>query len=144
MRITKAVITNINRSVTGLSLETGGILGSHDGKMIDEVVMDILAEKSERPCSYSPNVDFLNQNIRSWQEQNISFMGIFHTHFMSVKTLSCGDKKYITEIMNAMPDDITYLYFPIFVLPDRILVCYKAHKTADTVEIISEQLQIES
>lgn len=144
MRIEKSIIAVINNSVTDFPVETGGILGSHDGNVIDKVVMDIPAEELEKTCSYSPNVDFLNQNIRSWQEQNISFMGIFHTHFMSVKTLSCGDKKYITEIMNAMPDDITCLYFPVFVLPDRILVCYKAHKTADIVKIISEQLQIES
>lgn len=144
MKIKKSIIATINNSVVDFPIEAGGILGSHDGDVIDKVIVDIPDEKPEKPCSYSPNVDFLNQNIQLWQEQNILLKGIFHTHFMNVKTLSCGDKKYITEIMNAMPNDIDYLYFPIFVLPDKILVCYKAYKADSAVEIKSEELQIEA
>lgn len=143
MKIDCSVLDAINAFVSDYPPETGGILGSSDGKCVDKLVMDIPLKTSTRPCSYSPNVDFLNENIKIWQEQNVSFMGIFHTHFVGVKTLSCGDKKYINAIMAAMPDNIEQLYFPVFVLPDRTLVCYKAQRTCNEVEISSEELQIE-
>lgn len=143
MKITRSVLDAINTSVSDYPPETGGILGSHNGLLIDELVMDIPVEASDRPCSYYPNTDFLNENIEAWQQRNISFMGIFHTHFVGVKTLSCGDKKYINAIMAAMPDTIEFLYFPVFVLPERTLVCYKAQRACNEVEIFSEELQIE-
>lgn len=143
MRILKSVIDTINDSISGLPPETGGILGSHDNELIDEVVMDSPVPTNTRPCSYFPNVDFLNQNIKLWQDNGISFAGIFHTHFAGVKTLSCGDRKYINAIMCAMPQQINGLYFPVFVLPDRELVCYKAIRTNGIIDIQAEELVIE-
>ena len=143
MRILKSVIDTINDSILDMPPETGGILGSHDNELIDEVIMDSPGPTNTRPCSYFPNVDFLNQNIKLWQDNGISFAGIFHTHFAGVKTLSWGDKKYIDAIMKSMPSYIEYLYFPIFVLPDRELVCYKAIRTNGIIDIQAEELVIE-
>lgn len=143
MRISKSVIDTINNSISDLPPETGGILGSYDKELIDEVVIDSPSPTNTRPCSYFPNVDFLNQNIKLWQDNGISFAGIFHTHFAGVKTLSSGDKKYIDAIMKSMPSYIEYLYFPIFVLPDRELVCYKAIRSNKIIDIQTENLVIE-
>jgi len=143
VRASSSIMKVINASVSDYPPETGGILGSSDGQLIDKLVMDIPIETTDRPCSYSPNVEFLNENIATWQKHGVSFMGIFHTHFVGVKTLSHGDKKYINTIMATMPDTIEYLYFPVFVLPERILVCYKAQRVCDEVEISSEELEIE-
>ena len=143
MKIKRTVLEKINAAVPDTPPETGGILGSSDGNVIDRLIMDYPSEIPERLCSYSPNTDFLNSCISDWQESNISFIGIFHTHFVGVKTLSHGDKKYINTIMAAMPDTIEYLYFPVFVLPERILVCYKAQRVYNEVEISSEELEIE-
>ena len=41
--------------------------------------------------------------------------------------------------MQAMPAQIEYLYFPIFVLPERELVSYKAKKTGTKINIIREE-----
>lgn len=142
MKILNSIIKEINISVSDIPPETGGILGSSNGNVIDKLIMDHPSETPERPCSYSPNTNFLNHCINKWQENNISFMGIFHTHFVGVKTLSSGDRNYIYAIMAAMPDNIEYLYFPIFVLPDRILVCYKAVKCGSMVDILLDELQI--
>ena len=143
MRISKSVIDTINNSISDLPPETGGILGSHDNELIDEVIMDSPDPTNTRPCSYFPNVVFLNQNIKLWQDKVISFAGIFHTHFGGVKTLSCGDRKYINAIMCAMPQQITSLYFPVFVLPDRELVCYKAICSNGIVDICAEDIIVE-
>lgn len=138
MRILKSVIDTIDRSITDIPPETGGILGSRDNELIDEVVMDLPASTNTRACSYYPNVDFLNHTIELWQRNDISFMGIFHSHFVGVRTLSGGDVKYINAIMSAMPQSVEALYFPVFVLPDRELVCYRAKKTKGAVEIMTE------
>ena len=143
MRVSKSVIDIINNSISNQPYETGGILGSHDNKLIDEVVIDLPNHTNTRPCSYFPNVDFLNKNIESWQNRDIFFIGIFHTHFGGAKNLSCGDKKYICAIMDAMPRQIEYLYFPIFVLPNRELVCYKAMRLNGIVDIQAEDSVIE-
>lgn len=143
MRILKSVIDTINNLVSDQPLETGGILGGHDNELIDEVVMDLPDSTNTRPCSYFPNVDFLNHTIEKWQKNGVFFRGIFHTHFVGVKTLSCGDKKYINAIMNAMPSSVDSLYFPVFVLPNRELVCYRAIKRHRTVEICYEEIYFE-
>lgn len=143
MRILRSVTDKINDSISGLPPETGGILGSSDNKIIDTVVFDLPAPENTRPCSYFPNVEFLNQNIDQWQNNGISFMGIFHTHFGGVKTLSSGDKKYINAIMCAMPKGINTLYFPLYVLPERELVCYKAERLNGSVEILQDNTVVE-
>lgn len=143
MRISKSVTDIINNSISNQPYETGGILGSHDKSLINEVILDLPNFTNKRPCSYFPNVDFLNQSIESWQNKKIHFVGIFHTHFGGAKNLSCGDKKYIFAIMDAMPEQIDCLYFPVFVLPNRELVCYKAIRLNGIVDIQAEDLVIE-
>lgn len=143
MRIKKNVIDIINHRILDMPPETGGILGSQGNDIIDEVIVDLPDLTSSAPCSYFPNVDFLNQHIAAWQDNGIMFAGIFHTHFCGVKTLSQGDRKYITAIMCAMPHQFNILYFPVFVLPDRELVCYKAVRSNGIIDIQAENLIIE-
>lgn len=143
MRILKSIIDMIDSLVSEQPPETGGILGSHDNEFIDELVMDEPNPHAIKNCSYTPNISFLNQNIELWQNNNINFKGIFHTHYFGVKTLSCGDRKYITEIMHKLPKCIEYLYFPIFVLPNRELICYKAIRENEAILVEEEPLIIE-
>lgn len=128
MKISDTVVEIVNNSISGTPPETGGILGSRNQDAIDEVVMDLPNKRSESRCTYSPNVDYLNRQIGLWQEQGITFRGMFHTHFAGVRTLSDSDKEYIGRIMMAMPLQINTLYFPVFVLPDREFVCYTAER----------------
>lgn len=143
MRILKSVIDAIDSLVSEQPPETGGILGSHDNELIDELVMDEPNPRTIKNCSYTPNISFLNQNIELWQSNNINFKGLFHTHYYGIKTLSCGDKKYINEIMCGLPKCIQYLYFPIFVLPNRELICYNAIRGNKAILIEEEPLIIE-
>lgn len=142
MIIASTALEFIHNAITGLPPETGGILGSSDKVCIDEVVMDQHCTQNVRCCSYYPNVAFLNQRIQQWQTCGITFMGIFHTHFVGVKTLSQGDRQYINAIMRAMPEAVSTLYFPVYVLPERSLVCYRAKRTDGVVEIESDDLMI--
>ncbi len=68
-------------------------------------------------------------------------MGIFHTHFANVSTLSCADIVYIENIMRAMPETVQHLYFPLYLLPSRELVCYQACLKEGLLKITQEPCQ---
>lgn len=133
MYIHKHVIDYLKYNIDSKPPESGGILGSSQGNIIDNIVLDI--NTNSPCCTYSPNVEFLNNCIEEWDKSKINFLGIFHTHFADVETLSKADKSYINKIMKAMPKNIKKLYFPIYTLPGRNLICYKA-------EIVHEQIVI--
>lgn len=143
MEILKRVIDIINKAIPDVPPETGGIIGSSNGEIIDSVVIDHPNVSYGKVCSYSPNVEFLNNSIATWQCNAIEFKGLFHTHFAGVDTLSCADKRYITEIMNAMPETIKYLYFPVFVLPDRRIKGYRAERAGATIKITDEVVTVQ-
>ncbi len=138
MEITKASFDLINKMISGEPPETGGIVGSKDDHCITDVVLDKPNCSPERYCRYEPDVDYLNECIADWTDKGIYFKGIFHTHFAGVISLSDADTRYINKIMRAMPAQIEYLYFPVFVFPQRELICYKAEKTGTKINITYE------
>ncbi|MBR5272317.1 MAG: hypothetical protein IKU25_02840 [Clostridia bacterium] len=143
MTITKNVINRINAMISDEPPESGGIIGEGELEIISEVIFDVRQAVTPSYCFYSPNVEFLNSKIEVWQRENILFRGLFHTHFGNTRSLSVADKKYIIEIMNNMPECIQYLYFPIFVLPDREFVVYKAEKNNNgLITIVQDGLTI--
>lgn len=119
--------------------EIGGLLGGKN-YVINTIEFD--DGLPGQMCGYTPNVKRLNAVIEQWNQKNIHFMGMFHTHFFGVKTLSDFDKKYITRILDVMPEFITQLYFPIAVLPEKMLVPYIAIRKNPDVLIHEEKLFI--
>lgn len=142
MRIIKALFDKLNNAIPIEPPETGGILGSTDGEVIDYFIPDLPSDTGLHYCSYKPNVRYFNAKIAEWQERSIQFMGIYHTHFANVKTLSSADRTYIEQIMLAMPQGVGWLYFPIFTLPERVLTPYIALKCDKSVTIDNDELII--
>lgn len=122
--------------------ETGGILGCEENGIITHIVLDKGLEVSGQCCSYYPNVTFLNQCIETWMALGIRFWGLFHTHFAGVETLSKEDFLYIQKIMMAMPPSVTELLFPVYVLPERYFVSYKARRNDCRVFIERDSVNI--
>lgn len=118
--------------------ETGGILGGEDGIITAEYFDRGI--QNERMCSYIPNIKRLNKVIKQWQMENINFMGIYHTHFWSVETLSEADKRYISRILENMPPELKKLYFPIVVMPDKKIICYSTEQIQGKLVITREKL----
>ena len=118
--------------------EIGGMLGADRSGSICQVVVD--HSSSNNRHTYVPNVDWLNNIIAQWENWN--FSGLFHTHLNNQKTLSCGDRKYIKEILMAMPSDVTYLYFPLHVLPENKFYAFKAERINDEIIITEESVHI--
>lgn len=140
MIISKSIIEQLAEEIASVPPETGGIFGSKDGHIIDEVIFDKSVQAFN--CCYEPDIEYFNACIELWMTSGIEFKGLFHTHFASVKTLSDSDKSYITEIMSAMPSDVKKLYFPVYVLPDRELICYLAERQNDECLITVDELTI--
>lgn len=122
--------------------EIGGILGGYNG-VICCVVFDHGTQKQNiRKCHYTPDTEYLNRCIEDWENNEIDFYGIFHTHFFSVATLSGGDKRYMERIMQSMPNEKNELYFPVIVLPERKMVSYLCKRNAGKIEITEDRIHL--
>lgn len=141
VKIYNDILNEIIKQMPIVPPEAGGIIGGKDGQVC---CWEYDKGYSEKGCSYSPNVNFLNKVIEEWIDKGYDFMGIFHVHFGGSKSLSDGDKNYIEKIMKAMPSVIEKLYFPIVVQPEKQLISYVVHQDSlgkivvdtDVVEII--------
>jgi len=139
MKIEKKILEDIINKMPDKPPEVGGILGGKDN-IVSQYHLDL--SSSNGGCYYSPNVQMLNEVIRNWSVKKIDFLGLFHTHFWGVSTLSDGDIEYITRIMQAMPKHIKQLFFPIIVIPDRMMVSYVAVRDENKINIINDDLII--
>lgn len=140
MKIYYNVLNEILQRVPSAPPETGGIIGGKDERIC---LWEYDRGYPVKGCAYRPNVNFLNQVIAEWLDKGYDFMGIFHVHFGGSKNLSDGDKRYIEEIMNVMPGNITQLYFPIVLQPDRQMVSYVACKDlTDDIAIMRDELEV--
>ncbi len=64
---------------------------------------------------YYPDTNKLNNILYQWNQINIEFCGIIHSHISNQTTLSGGDILYINEILFSMPYQYRTLYFPLVV-----------------------------
>ena len=118
--------------------EHGGIIGGRN-EIITHFAFDV-GISSMNYDSYIPNTEYLNEIIRIWQNTNIKFYGIVHTHRINADSFSNGDKDYIEAILNAH-SFIKQLYFPI-IIPNNKIICYKAHIKSSILIIEKEDLYI--
>ena len=140
MLIRQDVLCEIIQKMPTNPPEAGGIIGGNRGSIS---VWEFDEGYKECGCVYRPNVNYLNDVISKWSDNDIEFLGIFHSHFGGARTLSLGDVEYITRIMKSMPTHINLLYFPIVVQPNSELVPYMATIDAENnVEIKEDELEI--
>lgn len=92
--------------------EAGGMLGSVDGgKTITHYYFDRHAQTSG--ATYSPDTETLNQVIRQWEAEGVSFVGMIHSHPSGYAEPSQGDFLYAERILQAMQLPNETLYTPI-------------------------------
>ncbi len=140
MRIFENTYRNLMNAMPDAPPELGGILGGNHS-VICAYMIDTGTGKG-CGCSYAPDVEMLNAEIKEWQKRGIAFQGMFHTHFFGVRTLSDGDIAYITAIMQTMPQSLSELHFPVVVLPDREMTSYLAVRSGNEVTIREETVTI--
>ena len=140
MLIERSIYEHILNNVPKKPPEVGGILGAKQGMIIQAYFDNGLSK--EKYCCYEPNTFLLNSVIQNWQEKNIDFVGVFHTHYYGVDTLSANDISYIKLILNSMPEEVDNLYFPIVLPEQQTIIPYKAIKTVYGINIFKEKIKI--
>lgn len=98
--ITEEVFSQIRESIGSCIPETGGILGSSDGKHIDYFYFDKTANVTG--ATYEPDCNELNPVIRRWHEKGIEFVGFIHSHPRGAIKPSNPDNLYTKKIMKAL------------------------------------------
>ena len=100
LHITDEVANQIENTIGSLPAETGGFLGTSDGKNIDHFYFDHTAETSA--VTYTPNVVAVNRKLKEWSEDGVRLVGNIHSHPEGYTRPSRADIKYAQRIMEAL------------------------------------------
>ena len=100
LHITDEVANQIENTIGSLPAETGGFLGTSDGKNIDHFYFDHTAETSA--VTYTPNVVAVNRKLKEWSEAGVRLVGNIHSHPEGYTRPSRADIKYAQRIMKAL------------------------------------------
>ena len=129
----------IINSFTPFIPEIGGILGGND-----RIIYKFELDKGlgyERNFCYYPNPRRLNNILTEWCKNGIEFYGIIHSHPHNQYTLSNGDLRYISTILEYMPKSIPWLYFPL-ILDSKEIISFKACITSKKLVINRDKVYI--
>lgn len=140
MKITQKAFKEILATIGATEPETGGILGSKNN-----IVCRFYFDKNA-VClqgKYSPSVDDINQKLSEWQEDDIDFAGIIHSHPNNCNQLSFSDEESVTAIFEGNPT-IRHLYCPIITISDKeaIMTVYKATRRRHRIAIRKSRYRI--
>ena len=100
LHITDEVANQIETTIGSLPAETGGFLGTSDGKNIDYFYFDHTAETSA--VTYTPNVAAVNRKLKEWTEAGDRLVGNIHSHPEGYTRHYSADIKYDQRIMEAL------------------------------------------
>lgn len=139
MYIKKEVYNKILFDTPKLPPESGGILGGYDGK-----VTLFVSDKGKSLSSsykYEPNTELLNTTINNWLNNDVEFMGIYHSHPKNCEKLSVADIEYINQVMRSVSDYTDKLYFPL-VIPKEKIISFYGLIVADEIKIFQDVIQL--
>lgn len=98
--ITASVYQQIAETIGTFPAETGGVLGSSDGRHIDSFFFD--QNGSTSSTTYYPDRDAFERIQLKWDQEKIRFVGFIHSHPFGYATLSQQDKAYAEKIITTM------------------------------------------
>jgi proteasome lid subunit RPN8/RPN11 len=107
--VTKTVLRETHGTIGSRPAETGGLLGSSDGKTIDYFHFDEFAQTTD--STYSPDVEALCPVLSDCKERGIEVVGFIHSHPKGIPRPSQGDMDYAAAIMET--NSLEQLVLPI-------------------------------
>ncbi|MEZ5013754.1 MAG: Mov34/MPN/PAD-1 family protein [Chitinophagales bacterium] len=117
MRICESAFNEIINFIASKPAESGGALfGSEDDYIIRKFVPDTHATTSR--STYTINTDYLNPVIKKlWNEEQLSLIGIIHSHPQGYSSLSGPDLQYFGDLLGSIKR--RNFFAPIvFTIPD--------------------------
>lgn len=127
IRIEKNALEKLKKSFSGALIESGGMIGSKNG-----VIVDFCFDNGGDPEKYVPNVEKLNKKIAEWQKSGISFAGIVHSHHNDCRLLSDADINYARTILKSC--SMASVCFPIVTYRGEEIIVTPYKIGSETVE----------
>lgn len=126
---------NILNAFSKAPIESGGILGIDNNNTICKFYFDKTAKHTN--SSYTPSISILNRIINNWHQDNISFIGIVHSHANLYNQPSYDDSIYAKAIKDSNPS-LPFLIFPIVTIIDNnpSITFYKYKNNFSKIKII--------
>lgn len=121
MLIAQEIKSEIENTIGALRYESGGLIGSSDGRVIDNFYFDLECNGSIN--EYLPNVRSLQCVLKEWHVNNIVFLGVIHSHAFDSK-LSDKDVLMARKIIETN-EQIDSLLMPVFTLKNQRITWYK-------------------
>ena len=98
--ITDEVADQIEKTIGSLPAETGGFLGTSDGKVIDHFYFDRTADTTA--ATYTPNTEAVNKELAKWDKLGVRLIANVHSHPAGYNHPSRADVRYAQRIMEAL------------------------------------------
>lgn len=120
IKVSRKVIEKISRFLDSTQYESGGLIGSSNGEMIDVFYYD----KGRRSDTneYIPDVNKLQRELSNWDEAHIIFQGLIHSHTISDR-LSPRDIHMAREILCL--NKLSAILMPVYLLNEHKIFWYE-------------------
>ena len=123
MLICQYVIDEISRSLGLFDYESGGLIGSRNGDILDAFYYDEGRRSNDN--EYAPSVDELQKQLNNWSKEHIEFKGIIHSHIISDR-LSPQDIQMAYKIISM--NTLSSILMPVFLLSEQRIIWYEVNK----------------
>lgn len=110
MNICKSTYISIINTIGTLPPEKGGIIGGSDHQVY-AFFYDEAAFTNTK--TYYPSENVINNILDKWDNEDVKFLGVIHSHRCGLSNLSQQDIIFARAIIASNPDHFKQVYFPI-------------------------------
>ena len=123
MLICQYVIDEISRSLGLFDYESGGLIGSRNGDILDVFYYDEGRRSNDN--EYAPSVDELQKQLNNWSKEHIEFKGIIHSHIISDRL----SPQYIQMAYKIISmNTLSSILMPVFLISEQSIIWYEVNK----------------
>lgn len=91
---------------------------------------------------YFPDAEKVVSVKEYWKKQGITVYGVLRDRFGESEELTENDKKFLTEVMDALGDEINCFYYPCIMKGQGKIIGHKAVLTEGGIRFESDEIKI--